>query len=461
MNRYSLPPLPSDLDGLCVAYLEAAGSYSLRIRNEMLKKYRFATLGDVQATNATAFLLLRATVLQDRGEVSACRAIYQFAAKAAHGQGDLVAEAAALAQLHVDRALVLDGDTEHGSPLPGDIRLDLLTVGNMLTTRSLSPNERPLACRTLTHLMHGLALLGASDDAQALRDLSQELAGEDASLQAEIELAQAQVLATQGHIDQALEVAEVNMGRPVADPLGLEVISRQFLGTWYQAIGRSQLAAQNLRAAATACFSYEMEALGITIAMELVSVLLGEGQEEQAGRIAAGALDQAASFDLNNEVVRALDRVLIEFLFHCSSFGDAIECAISAGARARAQADIPGALAAYEMAAQCAQKLGRGGEAAQFYATCAALSSAQICQKAAFLRMQAEQVLTVVAIKVGQELDQHERSDPEVSFALDLAQELLFQARDLLVSTPNEEKSQAAAELAAWNRMMTWLCSQR
>ncbi|MDO5672007.1 MAG: hypothetical protein Q4G30_04010 [Actinomycetaceae bacterium] len=457
MTDYLVHPLPEDLEGLCRAYSKATGSHAMRLASLMLRKYRHATLSDVSPENAQSFLRLRATVLDTLGDLAACRAIYHFTATMANAEGDVLGNAGALAQLHVDRSFRLDGDSEHGSPSMWEIRKVLIDIAGLVKIGE--EHDAALATQTLLHLVHGLALIGATNDALEIVKQAESIAPKDSSLDALTALAKAEILSCTGHIDQALEQAEFILGIDSPDPLGLQIQVRQFLGTWYRAIGNHSAAATHLRVATQLCFQYGMEAKGVTCALELVSSLLPLGEEEELVDIAATALDVATELDINSEVVHALNVALIRTLYALERYSLAIQTATIAGDRACSYADPRSAVEIYDLGAQGAIALSDYSLAAGLYATCSALSTGE-SSKARFLRLEARMLLSAEGIYEQpntQDGNQEQDEGARQINALRAADALLDEALTLLISTPVEDKAQAAVELAHWNHDTAWI----
>lgn len=464
MSPYALVPLPTDLESLCEIYPQSAGSTALRINALMLKYHAQATLADVSPAHGGTFLRLRATILDTLGEVSACRAIYQFAAQQAAGVGDRVGQAAALAQLHVDRSFRLDGDGKHGSPLAGDIRLELLQIFQLLTPlEDIAPADQYLASRTLVHLVHGLALLGAVDDAQEVWRQASMLAvplAESApygDLHTDLALAEAEILCCRGLIDQALENVEVLLGYESADPLGLQIEARQFLATWYRVIEEHHSAWAHLEIATELAYDCGMEPLAVTLAMEQVSSLVALQEDEKTIEVASRALDQAVDLGIYNDVVRTLGLVLVRTLQEAGKAENALLCAEMAGDLARNHADVATAVELYQAGAQAATALGDSVHAAGLYGSCAALATGHATLKAGFLRRQAEEILAVYGLKINLQPSATQLRHPDFQAAVGAAYEVLQEALSLLISVPSEEKPNAAVELAQWNQTMTWV----
>lgn len=480
-QRITLPPLPQTLDELCEAYATATGSFAWRLADRMLRFFPNAPLSAVKPANSIAFLRLRATLLDTLGDVNACRAIYKFAATQAAGMGDVVSQAAALAQLHVDRSFRLDDDTEHGSPFVGSIRDDLRDIVGLLESHPTALSQNPdLATATLVHLTHGFALIGANDDGRETLAQARIICPDKESLRASLDLADAVLLACNGEIDEALEFGELILGRDSEDPLALQVEVRQFLGTWYRAVGRHADAANHLRIVTDLCRDYELPYLAVVSAMEQVSSLVELGKSEIVVDLASWALDQAHEIGVNNEVVRTLDIVLVETLSSLDKHLQALNCAEIAGTRAREHGDVASAILLYEMGAKAARKVGDQARAANLYGFCAELSVGSVAIQARFLRKEAEAVIETVGLQPPQALVEPDSpgdettatleeafyptpakptdlSAIEVRTALSLAEDLLNKALALLVSTPEGDRDRGAAELARWNTLREWL----
>lgn len=458
MPRFKLPSLPENLDDLCAAYDHATGSYAWRLADRMLRFFRDAPLSAVEPRHATSFLRLRATVLNSLGDVSACRAIFKFAATQASGSGDIVAQAAALAELHVDRSLRLDDDTEHGSPFIGAIRDDLLDIVKLLEQNPDAMAENPdLATATLAHLTHGFALIGAIDDGRAVLDQAHVICPDKQSLKASLDLADAVLLACSGEIEEACEFGELILGRESEDPLALQVEVRQFLGTWYRALDRHEEAAAHLKVVTELCQDHGLTYLSVVGAMQQISSLVELNQSEAVIELASWALDEAAEIGINNEVVRTLDVVLVQSLSALDRHLQALNCAEIAGTRSREHGDVSTALTLYEMGAKSARLIDDPVRAANLYGFCAELSGGMATIQARFLRKEAEAVLATVGIQAGK--TQVDTASIETRTALSLTTDLMDEALTLLMSTPAEQRELGAQELSKWNALRAWISS--
>lgn len=486
MQRFILPPVPDTLDELCEAYTDATGSYAWRLADRMLQAFPNAPLSAVAPHHAISFLRLRATILDALGDVSACRAIFKFAATQAAGAGDIVSQAAALAQLHVDRSFRLDDDTEHGSPFVGAIRQDLRDIVDLLLDNPTAMAQNPdLTTATLAHLVHGFALIGANADGRETLDQARVICPEKESLKARLDLADAVLLACSGQIDEALEFGELILGRDSEDPLALQVEVREFLGTWYRAIGRHVDAANHLRIVTDLCRDYDLPYMAVVAAMEQISSLVELNKPEIVVDLASWALDVAHDIGINNEVVRTLDIVLVQGLAGLGRHIQAVNCAEIAGTRAREHGDVDTAIVLYEMGAKSARISGDQARAANLYGFCAELTGGEISLQARFLRKESAAILATVglkppreklpeepcavppatdipAAKLEAETLKHLEMAPdansiEVRTALSLAKDLMDEALSLLMSTPEGERSLAAQELAKWNELRTWM----
>lgn len=492
MQSFSLPPVPETLDELCAAYTNATGSYALRLADRMLKDYPTAALSAVEPRYSISFLRLRATILEALGEVSACRAIYKFAATQAGGVGDVVSQAAALAQIHVDRAFRLDDDTEHGAPDTGSIRSELLEIVELLLSNPTAMTQNPdLATATLAHICHGLGMIGAVDDGRETLDQARVICPEKESLKATLDLADAALLACSGKIEEALEFGEIILGRDSEDPLALQIEVREFLGTWYRAIDRHVDAANHLRIVTDLCRDYDLSYKSVVAAMEQISSLVVLGKVQIAVDLASWALDVAHDIGINNEVVRTLDILLVNSLSELGRHAQAVNCAEIAGTRAREHGDVDTAIVLYELGAGSARACGDQVRAANLYSFCAELAVGGTYVQARYLRKEAEAILATVGLQppTDQAADRtmelpeepgltgvtepqtvpaapNQSEDPElaprihaieVRTALSLAVDLLDNALSLLMTTPAQDRDLAATELASWNALRAWI----
>ena len=486
MQRFDLPPVPDSLDELCEAYTDATGSYAWRLADRMLRAFPNTPLSAVAPHHSISFLRLRATILDALGDVSACRAIFKFAATQAAGTGDIVSQAAALAQLHVDRSFRLDEDTEHGSPFVGAIRQDLRDIVDLLLDNPATMAQNPdLATATLAHLVHGFALIGANADGREVLNQARIICPEKESLKASLDLADAVLLACSGQIDEALEFGELVLGRDSEDPLALQVEVREFLGTWYRAIGRHVDAANHLAIVTDLCRDYDLPYMAVVAAMEQISSLVELDKPEIVVDLASWALDVAHDIGINNEVVRTLDIVLVQSLASLDRHVQAVNCAEISGTRAREHGDVDTAIMLYEMGAKSARISGDQARAANLYGFCAELAGGEISAQARFLRKESAAILATVGLKPPREnpLEQSDTSSfatatppvrqysetlnsletaPSVSSieartALSLAKDLLDEALSLLMSTPEAKRDLAAKELAKWNELRAWM----